>query len=103
MHSLPGHGGCPQKQFGVRVKDAAGIRNDQAAAGAGEKFHRQGIFQRLDASAYSRLADMQGLRCAMKAAESRYCEESLNLVNFHDVPSGRFLHLKTSHYHNSLA
>ena len=93
MHCLAGHGCRPQQKLGVRPKGAAGIRNDQAAAGARKKLYRERIFQRLDAGAHRGLADTQGFRCPMKTTESRYRKKSLNLVNLHDVPSGEFLHL----------
>jgi hypothetical protein len=100
MHGLSGHGCCPQQQFGVGTKGTAGVGNDQADAGAGKKLYRKRIFQGLDASAHGGLADAKGFGRTVKAAKRRYRQKSLNLVDFHDLLAGEFLHLRTSYYHS---
>jgi hypothetical protein len=88
VDSLPRKRSRSQQKLCVRAECPAGVGNDQASPGARKQLYCKGLLQRFDAGADRGLADAQGFRGTMKAAESSHREKSLNLIKFHTVFTG---------------
>src|SRR5438045_9468937 len=83
VNGLAGDRSRLQQLFSIRPEKAAGTRERQAIAGAHKQRYTERFFKRSDARAYRRLRNPQRLGGAMKASESRDCQEGFDLGDLH--------------------